>query len=414
MAGGRVLRQPPRMTDPTPLRRLVWSNLAAQAADQVALAATPLLAVFALGAGAGQTALLAAAQTLPFLLLSLPAGVLADRMGKRRLMAGAELVRAVALLVVPALAWAGALSFAALALLGAVAAVGTVMFSVAAPALVPSLVPRERLASANTQLELVRSLAFAAGPAAAGAVVSAFGGAPAFVLAAVISLAAVLLLAGLPEPKVTPSGRRPLAELAEGLGFVRGHALLRPIVLTAVVWSIGWFVLQAVYVPYAVTRLGLSAAWIGITLAAYGVGMVAGAMVAPALARHLPFGRLVLLGPAVSVAASAAMLASLTLAGPPLPLLAFFLFGAGPIVWTISQTTLRQAVTPPHLLGRASAVMMTMTFGARPLGAAIGGTIASLSGLEATLALSTLFFAAQVLVLLNSPVPGLRALPKAA
>lgn len=59
--------------------RLAWSNLAAQSADQVALAAVPLVAVLALGAGVGETGLIAAAQTLPFLMLSLPLGVLADR-----------------------------------------------------------------------------------------------------------------------------------------------------------------------------------------------------------------------------------------------------------------------------------------------------------------------------------------------
>lgn len=98
---------------PATLIRLAWANLAARAADQLALAAIPMLAVLHLGAGAGDTGLLAAAQTLPFLLLSIPAGLLADRGSRRRLMTGAELVRLGALAAIPALAATGGLSIAA-------------------------------------------------------------------------------------------------------------------------------------------------------------------------------------------------------------------------------------------------------------------------------------------------------------
>src|SRR5437773_8357134 len=82
---------------PASFNRLAWSNLAAQSAEQIGLAAAPIVAVLALGAGAGATGLLQTAQTLPFLLLSIPAGVLADRASRRRLMAGAEALRALSL-----------------------------------------------------------------------------------------------------------------------------------------------------------------------------------------------------------------------------------------------------------------------------------------------------------------------------
>ena len=131
---------------PSAFNRLAWSNLAAQSAEQVALAAAPMIAVLALGAGAGETGLLQTAQTLPFLVLSVPAGVLADRMSRPRLMAGAEAMRALALAGVLALAPLGLLTLPRLALLGFVGACGTVAYSVAAPALVPALVPAAALA----------------------------------------------------------------------------------------------------------------------------------------------------------------------------------------------------------------------------------------------------------------------------
>lgn len=396
-------------------RRLTWSNLAAQSAEQVALAATPLLAVTALGAGVGETGLLAVAQTLPFLLLSLPLGLLADRVARRRLMAAAETVRAAALAVVPVLAAAGLVSVPALAVLGFLAAAGTVAYSVAAPSLVPALVPRAGLAAANGRLELVRSAAFAAGPALGGALVAWTGASPAFVLAAVLSGVAAVLLRGLDEPGRVAVARRPvLAELREGAGFAWSHPLLRPILLTAVVWNLAWFVLQAAYVPYAIERLGLSVAAVGVTMGAYGAGMVAGAVVAGRAGRRLRFGTMIAAGPVVSVLAAAAMLATLVVPGVVLPTVSFFLFGAGPIMWTIGQTTLRQAVTPAAMLGRVSALVMMATFGARPLGAALGAAVGLRWGAGACVALAFAGFCVQAAVVLGSPVPLLARVPEEA
>ncbi|MCW3475446.1 MFS transporter [Limobrevibacterium gyesilva] len=403
------------MTLPPGFRRLAWSNLSAQAAEQVSLAAAPLLAVLLLGAGAAGTGLLSAAQTLPFLLLSLPAGLLADRMQRRRLMVIAELVRAAALALLPVLIFADMLSLPLLALIGAATATGTVVFSVAAPALVPALVPRAQLTIANTHLELARSLAFAAGPPLAGTLVAFAGGSAAFILAAALSAAAALLLARLPEsPRAPAPPRRIRAELAEGWRFVARHDLLRPIMATAVGWNLSWFVLQAAFVPFAVTRLGLSATGIGLIMGAYGVGMVAGAALAPWLGARVRFGTLIASGPAASVAAAAAMAASTALPFAILPMLGFFLFGVGPILWTIGQTTLRQAVTPPHMLGRVSALVMMATAGARPIGAALGGLVGEMIGLEAAILLAAAGFVAQWLVIVASPVPRLHALPEPA
>ncbi|MGC1173750.1 MFS transporter, partial [Polaromonas sp.] len=133
-------------TLPRPLLALTGSNLAAQSAEQLSLAAVPIVAVLALGAGPGEIGLLATAQTLPFLLLSIPLGLLADRTSRKRLMVGSEVLRTLALLGLLATLAGGQLSIGLLAVLGFVGAVGTVGFSVAAPALVPALVPREGLA----------------------------------------------------------------------------------------------------------------------------------------------------------------------------------------------------------------------------------------------------------------------------
>ena len=123
--------------------RLAWSNLAAQSAEQIGLAAAPIVAVLTLGAGEGTTGLLQIAQTLPFLLFSIPVGVWADRMPRARLMARAEVLRVISLFIILALVTLGGLNLILLAVLGLVGACGTVAYSVAAPALVPTLVERD-------------------------------------------------------------------------------------------------------------------------------------------------------------------------------------------------------------------------------------------------------------------------------
>src|SRR5947207_1848978 len=282
---------------PATFNRLAWSNLAAQSAEQIALAAAPIVAVLLLGVGEGQTGLLQTALTLPFILFAIPAGMMADRISRRRLMAGAEALRAAALLAILALIGLDLLTLPLLALLGFVAVCGTVVYSVAAPSLVPSLVPPSSLPAANARIELARTVAFAGGPALGGALVGWLGAAPAFGVAAVLSIGAAVVMA-----------------------------------LTSVM---------------------------------------------------------------------------------PTPLLAglsFFLLGAGPILWVISTTTLRQSVTPPSLLGRVSAINI-MSYGARPLGAGLGALIGGLYSAEACLYLAVAIFAAQALVILMSPAVRLARQP---
>jgi predicted MFS family arabinose efflux permease len=396
---------------PPTFNRLAWSNLAAQSAEQIALAAAPIVAVLLLDVGEGETGLLQTALTLPFVLFAIPAGLLADRMSRRWLMAGSEALRAVALLGILMLIWSDRLSLNLLALIGFVAVCGTVVYSVAAPALVPSLVVPSALPAANARIELARTIAFAGGPALGGFLVGWIGGAPAFGFAAALSVIAVALLAGIHEPARAPAPRRhPLREMKEGASFVFRHALLRPVFITQFIFNTASFLILAVFVPYAVRLLGLSASGVGVTLGMYGAGMVVGALFATRVIRRLPFGTVIAIGPITGFVAAVVM-ALTTLA--PMPLLAglsFFLLGAGPILWVISTTTLRQSVTPARLLGRVSAINI-MAYGARPLGAALGALVGDAYGAETCLYLAVAGFGAQALVILTSPAVRLISQP---
>ncbi len=382
---------------PSAFKRLAWSNLAAQSAEQIGLAAAPIVAVLALGAGEGAT------------------GVLADRMSRARLMAAAEALRVVSLVAVLALVALGGLTVPLLAILGFIGATGTVAYSVAAPALVPALVRLDALPVANGRIELARTAAFAAGPALGGALVGWIGGGPAFAIAVALSACAVILLARIAEPARARNGSQlhPLHDLREGAAFMLGHRLLRPIFITQFIFNTALFAIQAVYVPYAIRALQLSATGVGITLAAFGVGMVAGALAAVRIMRALPLGIVIAIGPISGVVAALAMALTILIPSGTLAALGFFLMGAGPIVWVVSTTTLRQTVTPHELLGRVSAIN-GMAYGARPLGATIGALVGGFLGAEACLIVAAVGFAAQAAVILLSPVVQLQRQPETA
>jgi predicted MFS family arabinose efflux permease len=396
---------------PTNFRRLAWSNLAAQSGEQIALAAAPIVAVLALEAGAGETGLLQTALTLPFLLFAIPAGLMADRLPRRRLMAGAEGLRALCLLVLLVLIPLNMMTWPLLALLGFIAVCATVVFSVAAPALVPSLVPSDALATANARVELARTTAFAAGPAVGGLLVGWTGAATAFGVAAILSALAAVLLIGIQEPRREPIAQRhPIKEIREGSAFVLHHDMLRPVFVTQFIFNIAFFLILAVFVPHAVHNLGLSASSIGVTLGMFGVGMVVGALLAPRTMELLNFGAVITIGPFAGLLG--AVLVALTIWVPAALLagLGFFLLGVGPILWVISTTTLRQTVTPPDLLGRVSAINI-MAYGARPIGSALGALVAALYGVEACLLLAVGGFLLQAITIARSPVVGLEHRP---
>jgi predicted MFS family arabinose efflux permease len=391
--------------------RLVWSNLTAQAAEQIGLSAALLLAVLVFSAGPGAVGALQAAQTLPFLLVAIPLGVLADRVSRPRLMAAAESFRVASFALVVVLFATGALTLPLLALLGFIGACGTVAYSVSAPALVPGVVPATALPAANARIEVARTSALAAGPALGGLLVESLGCGSAIAVAAGLSVVAAALLFGIEEPsRPAPARRDVWRDMRDGAAFVAGHPLLRPIFATQFIFNVAFFVIQAMYVPYAVDHLALTPAGVGATLAVLGGGMVIGALVATRVLKLLPFGMVVAIGPVAGLAAASIMMSTIWVPSAALGGLSFFLFGGGPILWVVSTTTLRQTVTPEHLLGRVSAIN-SLAYGARPVGAAIGALVGASFGAGACLAVAAVLFMLQAALILASPVVRLARLP---
>lgn len=390
---------------------LLFAGVAAQFADKLALDTLTLAATQA-GASPRLVGLLVAAQSAAWLLVSLPAGVFADRVAPRALVVLGGMLMMAGSLAGSLLLGTGAIGWL-LALSTFVAASGPVVIALSIFVLLPRMVPVANLPRANGRLELGRACFSLAAPLIAGWAVAQGVGALGLGLCAL--LGGVVLVAALKLPSERPpvQPRLPLHRaIAEGGAFVLRHPYLRPIALCAIAWNIAFFAFLAIVTPYAARILLLAPETIGLASSAYGVGLVAGALSGAGLIARLPTGLLLVFGPASSLAGAALLALAPVSLGSQALALAFLLFGFGPILWFITQTSLRQAVTPQVLLGRVSATLTTAMYGMRPVGALAGGFAGEGFGLQAAMALPIGFFALSTLAILASSMPGLKTMPE--
>ncbi|MCW5747531.1 MAG: MFS transporter [Alphaproteobacteria bacterium] len=392
--------------------RLQWAAVGVHAADQLALAALPLTAVLLFNAGPGVVGVLVAIQGAAWLLVSLPAGVVVDRLTAPVVLLAAPVLSLLAAAIAVAAALVDALWFLAGA--SFIGAIGTVSFVLAATAVVIRLVPPHRLAAGNARLELGRAAAALAAPFIVGELATRLSPTWGYGLAVIAALLAVACLATLDRRAldVTAAPRQPiLAAIREGAGFVVRHPLLRGLALCAIFWNLSFFALWAIFVPFALHLLGLDPRQTGTVQMAYGAGLIVGAVSGGAIMARLPPNVTLMFGPGVSVIAGILLWLSLRLQGPVLPAIAHFLVGFGPILWLICQTTVRQLVTPPALLGRVNATIQVATRGAAPLGALLGGWLGATFGYEVAILAIGAGFTLSFAVVLLTPLVRLRAMP---
>lgn len=356
-------------------RRIFAADATSKFGTQVSALALPFLAQSALHADAAQVGLLATLTTLSFLLVGLPAGAWIDRLRKRPVMIGADLIRACLLASVP-LAWAlGTLTLAHLYAVVGLTGVATVLFDVAHLSYVPHVVGRDRLLAANTALVSLNSVADVSGRGIGGLMVQVAGAPLALLLDVASYLGSAVLTAHVrrPEPSLGTRERAPLLrDVGEGLRFVLHHPQLRPIVLEGALTNLG---IQMAVVSLLIT-LADSPGTAGLFLAAGGLGTLAGSLAAPRLRRTLdPVRSLWLPGPFLAPFALAIGLADLRIAGA-----AWAITLAKTGLDNVLRVSFRQRATPPELLGRMNATFRFLLTGALAIGATLAGLIAQVAG----------------------------------
>ncbi|GAA3815166.1 MFS transporter [Streptomyces chiangmaiensis] len=366
-------------------RNLWLSHSVSLIGTQVSVLAFPLMALLLLDASATEGSMLSAVEFLPSLLLGLPAGAWVERLPRRPVLIASDVVRAVAMASVPLAYALDALNLPLLFVVAFLIGLGTIFFDVAQLSYLPSLIDEDELTDGNAKLEGAGSVAQLGGPTAGGFLVQLFT-APVAVAVDVVSyvLSAIFLLRARgrdvpPEPIEQMSLRK---EIAEGVRFVFGHPLVRPLALCALAADLAFAAVLALQVPYAADTLHLGSGVIGVALAVGSAGGLAGAAISGRLAERLGEGRTVLVGIVVFSAGAALV----PLAGGADGFAAgLFVVYLGVVVFNILQVTICQTTTPERLLGRMNATLRFISWGSVPLGAAMGGVLVGPLGVRGVL-----------------------------
>ena len=402
-------------------RRLWASQTISLLGSEITLLALPLAAI-ALGAGAKEMGWLTAIRFLPTLLLGLLVGAWVDRLPRRPLLIATDLGRGAVLAAVPLAALTGHLRLELLYPLAFLAAALAVLGDVAHATYLPVLVERERLVEGNSTLAVGDQAARIVGPTVAGALVQAASAPFALLADAVSFLCSATLLGTIRtrEPALAP-GRGPggpraiWRQVGEGVRFVVGDPVLRPLTGVWGLYFFAFFLFWAQFPLFAIRDLGLSPAMLGAIGSAGAVGGVLGALATGRITARWGLGPT--LAGAVLVGALG-VLVNAAAGGPPLAAAAVLLVGQFLVRFTdqlfaINYTSACQTLPPDRLRGRVNASVRVLTAGAAPVGALLGGLVAGAIGLRALAVVAGLGVVVAFLWLALSPVRSLRKLSDA-
>ena len=395
----------------------LWSaETVSRFGSEFTLLALPLAAIDVLDASAFEVAALTTVEFLPFLLVSLPAGVWVDRLRRRPILIVGDLARAALLASIPIAYAFDALTIWQLYAVGFCVGIGTVFFDVAYQSYLPSLVNRSQLVDGNAKLEISRSASQLAGPGLAGLLVQWLKAPVAILFDALSFVVSALFLFAIRKDegaaRAAPE-RRMRAELAEGLRYVLTHPYLKNIAACTALFNFFGNVLFAVLLVYARRELDLSPAVIGLAFMLGNIGPLLAAFSANRISGRFGVGPTII---AASVIGGPMFLlipfaphgnAALAVLVP-----AFVVGGFMNVIYNVAQVSLRQAITPERIQGRMNSVMRFIVWGTIPLGALTSGALATWIGLKETLIVGGIGTCTSFLPVLFSPVRAVREMPE--
>lgn len=359
---GRTL---PKLSTIAGYPRYLSARIAAWIGNVMSLVALPVL-IYQLTGSAALTGLLAATGALPYLLLGLPAGALADRWDSRRTMAGWSTVAGIAMLSVSIAHALGMLTAAHVIVTAFVVGTAFVFADAAGFGALPRLVGRENVGRATASQSAIYTVISIAGPGVAGVLITLIGPAWVVGLDGVGYLVEAVLLARLPLPHVRSeaSGRpRLLADVAEGLRFVWEHHIIRVLTLVGLGHAVTGGAVSALLVVVGVEALGFTDddSRLGVLYMAASVGSFGGSMLVTRLQRRFRVGTITLAGLTVTAALVVALaLPSDWIAGVVL----LALLNAAMIAVILNAIVVRQTLTPMRLQSRVNTTARMISWAA--------------------------------------------------
>ncbi|GAA0571534.1 MFS transporter [Paractinoplanes ferrugineus] len=398
-------------------RRLYAGSTISSFGSEISELAVPLLAIGVLHATSAEVGLLRAVQFAPFLLLTLHAGILVDRVRRRPLMITADFGRFVAIGAIPLLIWLGAEHIWPMLILVFIAGTLTVVHQIADTAYLPSLLDRDSLMSANSKIGAAQSAAQLGGQGIGGLLVSWLTAPFAVLVDAFSYLISGLLVAGIPhreEPPEVPADRRLGPEIREGLAFVLRSRIMRALVGEAATFNFAHEIFLVGFFVWTARDLDLSAFVIGILLSLGAVGAFVGASFGERLSLRYGFGRTMLATIIVGNAVALVVIFARGGGAGTIALLAtaFLVQGFGTALANVHNVTLRQTAVPTRLQGRVNASYRLISWGVIPLGAGLGGVLAGTYGNRTGMIIGAVGLALSALWIVFSPIPRMSTAPQ--
>jgi MFS family permease len=375
--------------------------------------ALPFTAIFFLNARPHQVAFIMSAEVLAGICFALLAGVWADRLRRRPIMIAADLGRAAIISSVPIAAWYGALRIEQLYAVAFLAGILTTFFEVAYRSYLPTLIDAEQLMEGNSKLTASESVAEFGAFSASGWLVQLVTAPGAMAIDAVSFLvsAASLLNIRKPEPPAPTGARQGVRqEIAEGMRVLWTDAELRALALSRVAFSGAAGMFGAVVLLFVSRDLGFAPAAQGMIYGLGGLTSLAAAAGAESCRRRFGAGRsmiggLLTGGVGVLLIAAAPSRGRL---GVALLVAQQLISDPGWAIYTINETTVRQAIAPQAVLGRVTAADRFGSLLATLLATLLAGLIADLAGSRVVLVIGACCMFAAALVIIASPVCGRR------
>ncbi|MEU4117186.1 MFS transporter [Kitasatospora sp. NPDC028055] len=370
--------------------QVLWSaHTVSEFGTRITFFVIPVLALTTLSASTGQLGLVSAMESLPFLLVGLPAGALLDRWDRRRVMVVADVGRAAAIALLPVAHLARVLSVPLLCAVGFAIGLCTVFFDIADQAFLPTVVARQQTPDGNSRLEFSRSTAELAGPSIGGLLLQSVAAPLVLVVNSVSYLVSALLLCLIRTPRVPlpRTSTRMRTRIAEGLRFVFRHRTLRSLTLATGISNLVGLsgALGAVLTAYALRDLRLSPGELGLALSVGNCGALLGAALSGRVIRRVGLGPVLVAAKSMSGIAALVLATAAPARAVPTLGVATGIMACGITVYNIGQVSLRQAITPTGLQGRMNASVRFAIWGTRPLGALAGGYLGSVLGTRPTL-----------------------------
>lgn len=366
----------------TPFRWLLASSWTTNVGDGILLAAGPLLV-------ASQTddpflvALAATVQWLPPLLFGLPIGAMTDRLNRRRIVITVDLIRAVVLALIAVAVLTGSVTIWVVLLALFVLGSAETAADNAASSLLPMVVHRDDLTTANGRLNAGLITFNQLGGPPIGALLFVAGMAWPFLTHGLLMVMGAVLIGRMRVPhREREDGEvgKIASDIANGFRWVRHNAAVRTLVMTIFIFNVTFGAAWSVLVLYATDRLGIGEIGFGLVSTAGALGGLVGVLSYEWITRRVSLANVMRIGLIVETFTHLGLAITTT---PAVALGIFFVFGAHAFIWGTTSITIRQKAAPLKLQGRVGSVNLVGVFGGLVIGSGIGGVLARSYGLAA-------------------------------